>query len=347
MSDPKTKVQVFSGDFEVTSNLTVDTDTFHVDTISNRVGIATTLPKSDLDISGDLSISSDFNVGTTTRLSVDVTNTRVGFCGAATTDSFECLRGTNNYAIVGNTIIGWMPLNADYRPTSSSLACVGSYNSDGGYRKWGILQFSNLDTQINIAGTGRRLEFREQGTIKHVIEGTSSTNVKVGINTATVSSNFRFFVNGLVRQDLPTGKARRTTSFGLNGAEDQFTLVDWGGMDSAETNRITYNTSSEEFLLPVKGLYEISFFMTTYSTGTSSRGFEILIKKNGSNLSVSNMIVYSTNSFRYKATNTYQCHTLSTMYEFNANDEISIAVENNAQGIFAYNEIGIYLVHPT
>ena len=45
-------VQWFPGDVKVTSNLSVDTDTLHVDSVSNRVGIGKTDPGFKLDING-------------------------------------------------------------------------------------------------------------------------------------------------------------------------------------------------------------------------------------------------------------------------------------------------------
>jgi hypothetical protein len=42
--------------FDGTSNLTIDTNTFHVDTTNNRVGIGTTSPDSTLHVEGDIRI---------------------------------------------------------------------------------------------------------------------------------------------------------------------------------------------------------------------------------------------------------------------------------------------------
>jgi len=65
------------GRLHVNSNLTVDTDTLHVDAIRDRVGINTLTPQTDLDVVGDAHIHSDFTVDTDT-LFVDASTDRVG-----------------------------------------------------------------------------------------------------------------------------------------------------------------------------------------------------------------------------------------------------------------------------
>src|SRR6056300_667684 len=65
------------GRLHVNSNLTVDTDTLHVDAIRDRVGINTLNPQTDLDVVGSAHVHSDFNVDTDT-LFVDASTDRVG-----------------------------------------------------------------------------------------------------------------------------------------------------------------------------------------------------------------------------------------------------------------------------
>src|SRR5210317_1480891 len=65
------------GRLHVNSNLTVDTDTLHVDAIRDRVGINTLTPQTDLDVVGSAHVHADFNVDTDT-LFVDASTDRVG-----------------------------------------------------------------------------------------------------------------------------------------------------------------------------------------------------------------------------------------------------------------------------
>jgi hypothetical protein len=56
----QTNVQVFSGDINVSSNLTVGETTLHVDSQTSNVGIGKTDPAFTLDIAGDLNFSGAF-----------------------------------------------------------------------------------------------------------------------------------------------------------------------------------------------------------------------------------------------------------------------------------------------
>jgi hypothetical protein len=58
-----TNTQTFSGDVTVTSNLTVDTNTFHVDTVAGRIGIGKTDPVVAVDVSGTINATSLYTGG--------------------------------------------------------------------------------------------------------------------------------------------------------------------------------------------------------------------------------------------------------------------------------------------
>jgi hypothetical protein len=59
-----TNIQSFSGDVEVSSNLTVDTNTLHVDSVAGRVGIGKTNPAYAVDVNGTLNATSLYLGGT-------------------------------------------------------------------------------------------------------------------------------------------------------------------------------------------------------------------------------------------------------------------------------------------
>lgn len=334
--DPQTKLQVFSGDVEVTSNLVVDTNTLHVDTVGNRVGIGSTQPNSDLEVSGTLSISSDFDVGTSGSLSVDVTNSRVGIGGAASSRALEVHPDTDVTAIIGCTRIGYMDNDTDQ-------ASFGHIDNTG-TNQWALLQDSNGTTIVNnVAG---RTEIREAGSIKHVIEGTTNTNVKIGINTNLVSSSHPIYINGVVRQDLPAMGSYVQTAVRGHNANTTYYPYDWNGF--TVNNRFTTDDNDTSFVFPVKGIYEITYVMTSYDTGGSSRGYDIQIYKNGSSWQQASLSTFSTNGYRYQNTNTYQQHAQSLYGEFNANDKIATYVEpTESEGIFYHTQIYAYMVQPT
>src|SRR6056300_1692591 len=76
------------GRLHVNSNLTIDTDTLHVDAIRDRVGINTLNPQTDLDVVGSAHVHSDFNVDTDT-LFVDASTDRVGINTLTPTTDFH------------------------------------------------------------------------------------------------------------------------------------------------------------------------------------------------------------------------------------------------------------------
>src|SRR6056300_982010 len=53
-----TNIQTFSGVVEIASNLTVDANTFHVDSVAGRVGIGKTDPAFAFDVSGTINATS-------------------------------------------------------------------------------------------------------------------------------------------------------------------------------------------------------------------------------------------------------------------------------------------------
>lgn len=55
-------------DFSLSADLTVDTDTLHVDSTNNRVGIKTTTPSTTLDVVGDTTITGDTTINSATFL---------------------------------------------------------------------------------------------------------------------------------------------------------------------------------------------------------------------------------------------------------------------------------------
>lgn len=333
---PQPKLQVFSGDVEVTSNLVVDTNTLHVDTVGNRVGIGSTQPKSDLEVSGTLAISGNFDVGTVSSLSVDVTNSRVGIGGAASSRTLEVHPDTDVTAIIGCTRIGYMDNDADH-------AAFGHIDNTG-TNQWALIQNSGGTTIVNSV-TGL-IEIREAGSsINHVISGTTTTDAKIGINTNTVNNSHPIYINGVVRQNLPAMGSYVTSAVRAHSGSLYYPY-DWNGF--TVNNRFTTDDDDTSFVFPVKGIYEITYTMTTYDTGGSSRGYDIAIYKNGSAWQQAGLGTISTSGYVYKNTNTYKQHNQVLYGEFDADDKIATYVEpTESEGIWYHTQIYAYLVQPT
>ena len=146
-----TNIQTFPGDVTVTSNLNVDTNTLHVDSVEGRVGLGTTLPTKELDVVGKWRTYSNLTVGTNT-LHIDVDKNRIGIGTTTPTEVFEVKPNENTIdARFGNFKI-W---------STAGGAFMSSVDNT-----YGILQedyAGGQHTSIN-CGSGRKIFFREENS---------------------------------------------------------------------------------------------------------------------------------------------------------------------------------------
>jgi len=177
-----TNIQSFSGDVEVASNLTVDTTTLHVDSVSSRVGIGKTDPSVPCDISGDTKISSNLTVDTTT-LHVDSVANRVGI--GKTNPSVPCdISGDTK--ISSNLTVDTTTLHVD-----SVANRVGIGKTNPGY----TMDVNGIVNATNLYIGGSALSSSPWSTVTDGIEYTSGDvflgeNGRVMFDKYSVSVNF-------------------------------------------------------------------------------------------------------------------------------------------------------------
>ena len=94
ITDPAAELHVV-GNVYISSNLTVDESTFHVDVVNDSVGVGTITPSANLHVVGNVYISSNLTVDTET-LHVDVVNDSVGV---------GTLTPSANLHVVGNVYV--------------------------------------------------------------------------------------------------------------------------------------------------------------------------------------------------------------------------------------------------
>jgi carbonic anhydrase/acetyltransferase-like protein (isoleucine patch superfamily) len=132
------------GRLHVNANLTVDTDTLHVDAIRDRVGINTLNPQTDLDVVGSAHVHSDFAVDTDT-LFVDASTDRVGI---------NTLTPSTDFHVEGETYVsGNVTVDTDtfHVDTVNDRVGINTLNPTTDFHVEGDTYVSgNVDVQTNL-----------------------------------------------------------------------------------------------------------------------------------------------------------------------------------------------------
>ena len=142
------------GNTYVTSNLTVDTDTLHVDSTTHQVGIETNTPAANLHVVGNTYISSNLHVGSS-DLFVDVTSS--SNVGIGTTIPTKTLHVEGDIKFTGNLFEGdsvfvtspWITLGSNIYYDIGHIS-VGTQSSDANLQVEGNTYVSsNLTVDTN------------------------------------------------------------------------------------------------------------------------------------------------------------------------------------------------------
>ena len=180
--------QTFSGDVDITSNLSADTNTFFVDSVTNRVGIGNTTPSTSLDVSGEVKISDDLKINTTT------------FVVDASEDKVSINKATPSYTL---DVGGDINLDSTNHVIRSGGSSVIRFNSAFNVGIGGAADTTNkFKVNGNIQGTNliaTNLKLNNGGHIFH-----NGNNVirfsadRVGIG-GEPDSNYRLKINGDIK----------------------------------------------------------------------------------------------------------------------------------------------------
>ena len=332
-----TKVQTFPGDVEVTSNLAVNTNTLYVDATNERVGINTVTPVSNLHVVGEVSISDNLTVGAYSNLIVDVSVPRVRFDSTLNAYRLEIKPDTDITGIVGKARFGYIDNDADH-------ASWGHIDNTG-TNQWGFMVTPDNTSIIN---TRNRHEIRQNGSIKHTVSGTDLSSARVGINT-DANGSYAMHVNGLVRQNLPTGHAYFTIS---NTRSNTGERIHWDSgviPSDSRNNVISFDGTNDGWTVPIAGVYEVFGTITTYQQSSSARGYTLTLEVNEANYEPNNIHdTYSLNGSTYRNTNTYAKHNFTFMLTLAANDRVNVYADSaGVTGIFYYTNMSVQLLNPS
>ena len=175
-TDPDAELHVV-GNVYVSSDLTVDTDTFHVDASGNKVGIKTKSPDAELHVVGNAYVSSNLTVDTDT-LHVDATRNSVGI---------ETKNPQANLHVVGNVYV-----------SSDFTVDTDTFHVDASGSKVGI-KTKSPDAELHVVGNAYVSSNLTVDTDTLHVDAVSK---RVGIETANPDANLHVVGNVYVSSDL-------------------------------------------------------------------------------------------------------------------------------------------------
>jgi hypothetical protein len=228
-ANPTYDLQV-TGNSYISSNVTVDTNTFHVDAVNNKVGVGTTEPDKTLHVQGDIKFTgtlfeddapfvtspwvttgSDIyynvgNVGFGTNANVDA-NVHVNG-NAYVSSNIHVGPGGNNTSILGYAAVGYAgetnhasfahtdnntSTNYALKQTSSGPTHINT--KSGGHIRFNV---NNSEEKMRITGGG---DLKVGSNILYV----DASEASVGLGTATPNSNLHVVGNAFVSSNLTVG----------------------------------------------------------------------------------------------------------------------------------------------
>lgn len=240
-------IQSFPGDVTVTSNLTVDTNTLHVDAVSGRVGIGSTLPKAKLDVANRFRIYSNLTVGNT--LHVDTVARRIGIGTTLPDEALVVKRNQASTVRIGN-------LNM-YTSGTSAFISATNHASSTNYAIQQEDPAAGKHTSINHP-SGKKIFFRS-GNVSATASAIKGNKFGIG----TTDPKFTLDVNGEVRQNLPF--------FAGRGVADENTFVEGNIQNIDGTYRNVLNRNSTQVTIPTgaNGIYHVYCQLSLHVNNTS------------------------------------------------------------------------------
>ena len=219
-----------TGNSYISSNVTVDTNTFHVDAVNNKVGVGTTEPDKTLHVQGDIKFTGTLFeddapfvtspwVTTGTDIYYNVGN--VGFGTNANVDANVHVNGNvyvtsnihvgpdaNQTSFLGRAAIG-------YNGTDDDHATFAHFDHNSA-TNFALKQTATGPTHLNTPAS-QHIRFSVAGTEKARLTGVGDLKVgsnilyvdaseaSVGLGTATPSSNLHVVGNAFVSSNLTVG----------------------------------------------------------------------------------------------------------------------------------------------
>ena len=291
-TDPDAELHVV-GNVYVSSNLTVDEDTFHVDTTTHSIGIETKEPDANLHVVGNVYVSSNLTVDEDT-LHVDTTTHSVGI---------ETKEPDANLHVVGNVYV-----------SSNLTVDEDTFHVDTTTHSVGI-ETKEPDANLHVVGN---VYVSSNLTVDEDTFHVDTTTHSVGIETKEPDANLHVVGNVYVSSNLTVDEDTfhvdtTTHSVGIETKEPDANLHVVGNVYvsddltvatntlhvEAETGRVGIKTKSPDAELHVVGNVYVSDDLTvdndTFHVDTTTHSVGVETKSPDANLHVVGNVYVSSN----------------------------------------------------
>ena len=182
-------ITVDSGNVAMTGDLTVDTNTLHVDSTNNRVGIGTSLPSEKLEVSGTGHTRIQVTAGTSSDAAIYLGDSGDSDAGAVIYDNAPNalkFRANGSEAMrldaSGNLLVG---------KTSANYATVGAQILNTGIGEFTASSVQPLTLRRNTSD-GDIVKFYKDGSAVGSIGSVSGTDLFIAGNRGTNSAGIKF-----------------------------------------------------------------------------------------------------------------------------------------------------------
>ncbi len=234
----------------VTGNLTVDTNTLHVDATNNRIGIGTTTPSFPLDVVGGINTSTQYNIGGSRILSnpgVDNLFAGVG-AGAVNTGSANSFFGKSAGAAntTGNQNSFFGGNAGDSNTTGSSNSFVGYNAGTSNTLGFGNSFFGKSAGELNTAASSNSFFGYNAGGSNMTGERNSFFGYNAGYANTTSGNNSLFGYNaGFLNTGIDNSFFGSTSgAVNTTGSQNSFFGQSAGAANTTGLNNSFFGKSS-------------------------------------------------------------------------------------------------------